>query len=241
MLYRYLAVTAGHITHFLRLFIYLFLSSFGGFLFPFAFSIKIFVNECTYNTNETLMMFLVSSHTGWYTPTTIYIRFPYSYGVVWYWCAHVLYYVRFLPSRCTSVISAIFSLFLWWPRAIFQERELKWEHHNRDQSLVGTWLKLNASALVMPSRFKKRLRKGALNGALRGCLRRSPLTSRGEAGVAVKPLQCPSYFYAVVVVVVVVVVLTSPVRHSTTQSVVAGQSLITLEWKKYRGRSNTSN
>ena len=38
----------------------------------------------------------------------------------------------------------------------------------------------------------------------------------------------------------VVVVLTLPHRHNTTQSVVAGQTPISLEWKKYLGKNQTS-
>ena len=43
------------------------------------------------------------------------------------------------------------------------------------------------------------------------------------------------YIYVVVVVVVVddVVAVVLTLTHNTMQSVVAGQALITLEWKKY--------
>ena len=55
---------------------------------------------------------------------------------------------------------------------------------------------------------------------------------------------CPSGVFKAVgwltVVVVVAVVLTLTHRHSTMQSVVAGQASITLEWKKYLGKNKTS-
>ena len=50
----------------------------------------------------------------------------------------------------------------------------------------------------------------------------------------------PALPTVVVVVVVVVVVPSLTHRHNTVQSVVAGQALITLEWKKYLGKNKAS-